>query len=119
MPPGISEKVLIPKTEPEQEAYEVYVTNEETDAILAFLKKYEYTSLRHALFITLRKTGIRSGTLRGLDLEDFKPQVPALEIKHRSTSGTPLKNKCRTPEGDESGVTDGWNPDGLDCRETA
>ncbi|WP_227354186.1 tyrosine-type recombinase/integrase [Haladaptatus salinisoli] len=95
VPPGISEKVLIPKTDPEQEARDVYVTKEEANAILDFLKKYEYASLRHALFITLWKTGIRSGTLRGLDLDDFKPKIPALEIKHRSTSGTPLKNKKR------------------------
>ncbi|GAB6861246.1 tyrosine-type recombinase/integrase [Haloplanus litoreus] len=93
VPPGLSEKVLIPKTQPEDEAREVYVGKGEADTILTFLKKYEYASLRHALFTTLWKTGIRSGTLRGLDLEDFKPEVPALQIRHRAKSGTPLKNK--------------------------
>lgn len=95
VPPEISEKVLIPKTEPEDEAREVFVSKEEADAILNYLRKYEYASLRHAIVTTLWKTGIRSGTLRGLDFEDFKPDIPALEIKHRATSGTPLKNKKR------------------------
>lgn len=94
-PPGISEKVLIPKTDYEDEAREVHVTKDEADAILAFLGKYEYASLRHALFVTLWRTGIRSGTLRSLDLGDFKPEESALEIKHRAKSGTPLKNKKR------------------------
>lgn len=95
VPPGISEKVLIPKTGPEDEAREVYVSKEEADEILAFLGKYEYASLRHALFTTLWKTGMRSGTLRGLDLDDFKPEIPALAITHRAPTGTPLKNKKR------------------------
>lgn len=63
--------------------------------ILAFLGKMEYASLRHVLSTTLWKTGIRSGTLRGLDLEDFKPEASTLEIKHRAKSGTRLKNKKR------------------------
>lgn len=95
VPPGLSEKVLIPQTDLEDEAREVYVSKEEADAILAFLGKYEYASLRHTLFVTLWKTGIRSGTLRSLDLEDFKPDESALEIRHRAKSGTPLKNKKR------------------------
>lgn len=87
--------MLIPKTGPEDEAREVDVTKEEADAILAFLGKYEYASHRHALFVTLWKAGMGSGTLRGLDLGDFKPEILALEISHGAPTGTPLKNKKR------------------------
>jgi len=95
VPRGISEKVLIPQTDREEEARDVYVTKEEADAILTHLEKFEYASLRHAIFTTLWKTGMRSGTLRSLDLDDFKPDLSALQIRHRSKSGTPLKNKKR------------------------
>lgn len=73
--------MLISKTGPEDEAHEVHVTKEEADAILAFLGKYKYASHRQALFVTLWKTGIGSGTLRGLDLDyleiewEYRPPI--------------------------------------------
>jgi len=39
------------------------------------------------------KTGMRMSGLRSLDLGGFDEGQPALELRHRPDTGTPLKNK--------------------------
>ena len=95
VPEGIHRKVRIPTVSHEQEVNEARLTKEEANAILDHLNKFEYASLRHALFITLWKTGMRRGTLYALDIDDFNEIDGTLSIRHRPATGTPLKNKKR------------------------
>lgn len=94
-PEGIHRKVRIPVVSYEQEVKNTQLTKEEASAILKHLEKFEYASLRHALFITLWKTGMRRGALYALDVDDFNETDRTLAIRHRPSTGTPLKNKKR------------------------
>lgn len=90
---GLNEKVAVPEVSTADEVNETFLTADEADAILEYLKKYEYASFRHAVFYTLWHTGMRSGSLRSLDLGDFDPEGNSLKLRHRPEKGTPLKNK--------------------------
>jgi hypothetical protein len=59
---------------------------------LAYLEKFEYATLRHALFQFIWHTSSRMGTVRALDLEDYYSTRQYVEIRHRPETGTPLKN---------------------------
>ncbi|AWB27803.1 tyrosine-type recombinase/integrase [Halococcoides cellulosivorans] len=91
---GLNEKVAVPEVSTADEVNETYITSEEADAMLEYLNKYEYASFRHAVFYTLWHTGMRSGSLRSLDLGDFDPDRNTLMLRHRPETGTPLKNKA-------------------------
>lgn len=60
--------------------------------ILQHLRKYRYASAEHAIIRVFWMTGIRSGTLRGLDVEDFNFTEASLRIRHRPEEGSTLKN---------------------------
>ncbi len=60
--------------------------------ILTYLRKFEYATLRHALFALLWDTGFRLGTVRSLDLEDYHSDEQYVEVHHRPDEGTALKN---------------------------
>ncbi|NHN65344.1 hypothetical protein G9463_18850 [Haloarcula sp. JP-Z28] len=92
---GTSEKVVIPETSDADEVNDSFIQAGEAEDILEYLEKYEYASLRHAVFYTLWHTGIRSSSLLALDLKDFHPEENKLCIRHRPTTGTALKNKDR------------------------
>jgi integrase len=92
VPPGFNEKVSVPDTKSEEEVKDSHLTEEEAEKILDYLGKYEYGSFRHAAVHTLWHTGMRSGSLRALDLKDYKPGLNVLEIRHRPDTETPLKN---------------------------
>ena len=91
--PGLNEKVAVPEVSTADEVNKTYITAEEADAVLEYLKKYEYATFRHAILYTLWHTGMRSGSLRSLDLRDFEPDRNSLMLRHRPETGTPLKNK--------------------------
>lgn len=93
VPSGLSQMVRIPKTNESDEICDDVVTREEAKAILEHLGKFEYASDRHVIFLILWKTGMRLSGLRALDLGDFDEARPALEIRHRPNTGTPLKKK--------------------------
>lgn len=87
---GLSEKILPP--DPDNDARDKTIDQETADQILDYLEKYEYATLRHALFTLLRDTGIRVGTVRALDKSDFHPDDQYVVVAHRPNKGTPLKN---------------------------
>ena len=93
VPQGLSEMILIPMTNSSDEICDDMLTREEANAVLNHLKKFEYASDRHVIFQILWKTGMRLSGLRSLDVEDFDEIRPALEIRHRPESRTPLKKK--------------------------
>jgi integrase len=95
VPTGLGELVRIPKTDASDEICDDLLTREEAVAILDHLSKFSYASDRHVIILILWKTGMRLSGLRALDVEDFDEGRPALEIRHRPESGTPLKKKER------------------------
>lgn len=90
---GTSEKVVIPETTDADEVNDSFIRASDAEDILDHLERFEYASLRHAVFFTLWHTGMRSSSLLALDLKDFHPGENKLCIRHRPTTGTALKNK--------------------------
>lgn len=93
VPQGLSGLIRIPKVSEEDEICDDVLTREEAVALLDYLGKYEYASTRHITILILWKSGMRIGGLRALDLGDFDEGRPALELRHRPETGTPLKRK--------------------------
>lgn len=72
----------------------------EVERLLEYLQKFEYGTVRHAMFVVFWHTGCRRGALRGLDLADYNPlkrrehgEYAVIEFNHRPETDTPLKNK--------------------------
>jgi site-specific recombinase XerD len=91
--PGLREKVLIPSVSDAEEAKEVHIKPERAEQILEHLNQFEYASRNHVILAILWHTGVRLGTLRALDVDDFDTSEPCLEVRHRPESETPLKNR--------------------------
>jgi integrase len=91
--PGLREKVLIPSVSDSEEAKDVHIEPERAERILEHLNQFEYASRNHVILAILWHTGIRLGTLRALDVDDFDREEPCLEVRHRPESETPLKNR--------------------------
>lgn len=91
--PGLDEKVLPPSLSKRENSRDVKIDPEEAFDILDYLRKYEYADPRHVVFELMWHTGMRIGTVHGLDLGDYNDTDGYLVTKHRPESGTPLKNK--------------------------
>jgi integrase len=96
VPHGLHELVQITKVSEDDEICDDVLTRQEAKAILDRLSKYDYASLRHVIVLTLWKTGMRLGGLRTLDVDDFDEGRPAIELRHRPETGTPLKRKSKS-----------------------
>jgi site-specific recombinase XerD len=88
---GISENIIIPNRE--DPTRDTTLEAERGEELLNQLQTYEYASLKHTLFSLLWSTGMRIGTVRSLDLEDYHSDEKYVETVHRPDQGTPLKNK--------------------------
>lgn len=96
VPVGLHELVPITKVSEDDEICEDILTRQEASIILEHLDKYEYASKRHLTMLILWKSGMRLSGLRALDVEDFDEGRPALEVRHRPETGTPLKRKSHS-----------------------
>lgn len=95
VPTGLSEKVELPQLGLNEDVSDTAILPEEAKAILEYLAKYEYATLRHVIFYTLWHTGIRTSTLRVFDVTDFHPGEEYIQAVNRKSTGTPLKNRDR------------------------
>ena len=95
VPAGMSDLIRIPKVSEDDEICDEYLTRQEARSILEYLSKYEYASRRHVTVLILWKSGMRLSGLRALDVKDFDEARPAIEIRHRPESKTPLKRKSK------------------------
>lgn len=93
VPVGLSDLIRIPKVFEDDQICDDYLTRQEARAILDYLSQYQYASRRHITVLILWKSGMRISGLRALDLRDFDNGRPALEIRHRPETKTPLKRK--------------------------
>lgn len=89
--PGVAERIELPNRE--ENARDEMLESERAEEILAYLGKYHYSSRSHALLSLMWHTGLRVGTVRSLDVNDYDPERDRLRIHHRPDTGTPLKNK--------------------------
>lgn len=89
---GVSEKILPPSVNDEDEVRDGRLSTETAHEILNYLRRFQYGSLRHVLFEVFWHTGMRKGSARSLDVDDWQPQNHALSLKHRPDTDTPLKN---------------------------
>ena len=96
VPCGMADMVRIPSVSENDEICDDLLTRNEATEMLEFLGKYEYATNRHVTLLLLWKTGMRLSGLRALDKGDFDEGRPTLELRHRPTEGTPLKNKERS-----------------------
>jgi len=93
VPEHVHEKVSSPPITGNGDQSNEMIEPEEVDRILAYLDKWEHASLTHVVFHLLWHTGMRSGSARGLDVDDYDSDGGFVEIHHRPDTGTPLKNK--------------------------
>ncbi len=89
--PDLHERLILPKEA--KRSRDVLLETEHAEQILSHLSKFEYASAAHAIIRVLWETGIRAGTLRGLDLRDYDEANQSLRIRHRPDTETPLKNQ--------------------------
>lgn len=90
---GLASKVLLPTVRGEDQARETLLNHKRAEPILEYLSKFHYASRDHVLFCLLWYTGMRTGGIRAIDLDDYEPEDTAFELVHRPETGTPLKNK--------------------------
>lgn len=95
VPEDMHRDVVLPSLKHGDDVREASIAIEEADEILEYLEKYEYATFRHVLFATVWATGIRTGTLHSLDVDDVLTDEKALRIRHRPEAGTRLKNAQR------------------------
>jgi site-specific recombinase XerD len=88
---GVSENIIIPNRE--DPTKDEKLDPERGEKTLKELRTYEYASTEHTLFAVLWTTGVRIGTARAMDLEDYNSDEMYMEVHHRPEEGTPLKNK--------------------------
>ncbi|WP_345778664.1 tyrosine-type recombinase/integrase [Halobaculum magnesiiphilum] len=89
---GMRERVRIPPLDPEEEARDVRLETERAQEILTHMERYEYASRDHVIMLLLWHSGIRLGTLRSIDVDDYDSDGRCIDIRHRPESETPLKN---------------------------
>jgi site-specific recombinase XerD len=90
---GLAEGMMMP--DPDDDTRDDMIVEETAEEILDYLDKFEYGTLRHALFSILWTTGFRIGTVRALDLKDYHSEDYYIEVVHRPEIDTPLKNKSQ------------------------
>lgn len=88
---GISENIMMPTVE--NDSKEEILESDRGQEVLDSLDTYEYASLKHTLFAILWTTGMRIGTARTIDVDDYDSEERFVEIHHRPETDTPLKNK--------------------------
>lgn len=90
--PGLREKVVLPEVDKEDQARDIKLDDARATTILDYLQRFEYASRDHIILSLLWHTGIRLGTLRSFDVDDWDPDQSCLTVRHRPDSGTALKN---------------------------
>lgn len=92
---GLTDKVPIPDVDKENRSSDEQWSTPEALAMLRYHRNTasKYGIREHALLELLWMTGARMGGIRALDLRDVHLEEDYIEFVHRSSTGTPLKNK--------------------------
>jgi integrase len=91
---GLTEKVISPSLSQGEDVRDSLIEEGRLEEILDYLDKYHYASDEMVALSLLRHTGMRLGSLRAQDIEDYYPEAdtPHLKVRHRPGE-TPLKNQ--------------------------
>jgi site-specific recombinase XerD len=92
---NLHEDVSLPALKEGEGVRDVMLEAERAKEILSHLARFEYASRRHVILELLWKTGMRTGALHSLDVEDVDSEKQALHVRHMPESGTTLKNGNR------------------------
>ncbi|MGB9986558.1 tyrosine-type recombinase/integrase [Salarchaeum japonicum] len=92
VPQDLHEKILLPTLSNDDEQREEILRTEQAEAVLEYLRRFEYASRTHVILELLWHTGIRLGSLRGIDLDDIDQEKERLRVRHRPDTETSLKN---------------------------
>ena len=95
VPEDLRTKVPLPSVSGAAGVSDSTLEPDRADAILDYLRKYEYASKKHVITLLLWHTGARMGGIRALDVDDcnLDDDEPGLHFVHRPDTDTPLKNK--------------------------
>lgn len=91
--PGLYDKIYVPPIK-EGGVRDEVLERERAGRIVDHLETFEYASTAHVCWVILTNTGMRLGSARALDVEDYHSEddTPYLDIRHRPDTDTPLKN---------------------------
>ncbi|AQL41627.1 integrase [Halorientalis sp. IM1011] len=89
---GMRERVMLPELDEQEASRDIQLSEDRANEILDYLDDFAYASRDHVIVAILWHTGIRLGTLRAIDLDDWFSDEQALQIRHRPETETPLKN---------------------------
>ena len=95
VPDNLHKDISIPALKDGEGVRDVMLDGDRAEEILSYLSRFEYASRRHVILDILWKTGMRTGALHSLDVEDVDREKMALHVRHRPESGTSLKNGNR------------------------
>lgn len=90
---GLHDKILLPSLSKTEDRRDAMLDAEDAEALIEYLRQFEFATRTHALTEVLWHTGMRIGAVHGLDLEDYDNEEQTLEMRHRPETGTRLKNK--------------------------
>jgi integrase len=82
---------LKPAMQRNEDVADYSISEKRVNRILDYLEKFEYATMTHVIFYVLWHTGMRTSSLRALDVSDYNGRV--LKVRHRPETGTGLKNK--------------------------
>jgi site-specific recombinase XerD len=88
---GLDEKIILPRTTAD-DARDEMISPDRAQRVLDHLDTYHYATLAHMLLEVMWHTGLRVGATVGLDTGDYDPDGKHLELVHRPSQDSPLKN---------------------------
>lgn len=91
--PDLSEKVVSPSLSDGDNQRAVLLETDRARQIFDYLSRFAHTSFAHIPLSLLWMTGMRTGTVHALDLNDYHPAEQRLEARHRPKTDTSLKNQ--------------------------
>ncbi|NGM69202.1 tyrosine-type recombinase/integrase [Natronolimnobius sp. AArcel1] len=92
VPQDLYNKVMVPRVSPAERRNDETLDADDAQKILQYLSKYEYASIEHTLLALLWETGMRIGAVNSLDLQDVDFDEERIQLVHRQSEGTTLKN---------------------------
>lgn len=92
VPEGLAAKVLLPTVGGDEDVSESTLDPARAEAALDYLSRYQYASRPHVTLLLLWRTGMRTGAVRSIDLDDLELDDGAVHLTHDPDTDTPLKN---------------------------
>jgi len=89
----LPERMILPTVNREERFREEIIDHERAKDILTTLREHHYGSKEHLVFALLWQMGCRIGEVRGIDRGDISHENNWIELHHRPSEDTSLKNE--------------------------